>query len=1281
VSIGALFQCPCRLTTRLVLFAAVVSSILGVRSAQAGDWPMWRRDAGRSAASAEELPRKLHLQWVREYPRLRPTWKDPINQDRMPFDRSYEPVAAGGRVFLGFNSSDKMVALDLATGSEEWSFYSDGPVRLPPVVWEGKLYFVSDDGYLYCLDTETGSLLWKHRGGPSDRKLLGNERLICTWPARGGPVIADGVVYFAAGIWPFMGVFIHGLDAETGEPIWTNDGSGARFMAQPHWSPAFAGVAPQGSMAVSGDRLLIAGGRSVPACYDRRTGEFLYYRLAANQRIGGSGVASTSRHFVNWREHESCLYDLETGDLLIQNIGSRPVLTEETLYFGGDSIVALVPSSVKPVEYDAEVKDKTTGGMKTVRKTKWIIGLSWQCPVPARGDLIKAGPRLYAGDRNVVRAVDIPAPGAAPRISWSTVMRGMVSRLVAADSHLLVVTLEGRIYSFGPEPVSQVAEYFMSDSEPSARVEAAAQAQTVLDQTGVRDGYCVVYGVKDTALVAELARRSDLQIIGLCPEAERVDAMRRELDAQGLYGTRIALLHGDPMSVDLPPYFASLTVFADADSAHVADGDVELLRRVFEPMRPYGGVAWLPLGGDERGRLADAVEEANLPRAELVEGGGYCLLRRVGRLPGSGDWTHQYGNIANTVKSDDERVRSPLGLLWFGGSSHMDVLPRHGHGPPEQVIGGRLFIEGIDCMSARDVYTGRVLWKRELPALNTFGIYYNESYNPDPLDTSYNQQHIAGANARGTNFVATPDALYIIHGPTCLLLDPATGVTMKRFRLPRPYGVGVRPEWGYLGVYNRYLIAGTNFVRYSDVYSPVGSGNWHDFDKTSSRGLVVMDRYTGEILWSMESRFGLRHTAIVAGSDRLFCIDRMPQPVLDGMVEAGQEVPKSSRLMALDVETGAEIWTTTENVFGTWLGYSDEFDVLLEAGRPSRDMLAGEPSNRMIAYRGRDGTVLWDKDHEYGGPPMLHGRVIITQGQAFDLLTGEPILRRHPLTDEELPWTFTRHYGCNTAICSEHLITFRSAAAGFFDLSRDSGTGNLGGFKSGCTSNLIAADGVLNAPDYTRTCTCSYQNQTSLALIHMPENEVWTFSDLPAPDGVRVKRVGINLGAPGDRLAGDGVLWLDYPSRGGTSPDIPVSMQPEQPDTFCRHPSNVVGGGLTWVCASGCTGLTELKIELAPADLDDGGRAYTVRLYFADPDNDVPGRRRFDVRLQGERVLEALDVAGETGGRLRPLVKEFTGIRVQDALVLGFAPVPGDPSTLGPVLCGVEAVMEEQQGE
>src|SRR5206468_7155745 len=139
-----------------------------------------------------------------------------------------------------------------------------------------------------------------------------------------------------------------------------------------------------------------------------------------------------------------------------------------------------------------------------------------------------------------------------------------------------------------------------------------------------------------------------------------------------------------------------------------------------------------------------------------------------------------------------------------------------------------------------------------------------------------------------------------------------------------------------------------------------------------------------------------------------------------------------------------------------------------------------------------------------------------TSGGACSLLTGESIYCEDPLTGKKVEWRWTRTYGCNTPMASEHLLTFRSGAAGYYDLCNDGGTGNIGGFRSGCTNNLIVAGGLLTAPDYTRTCTCSYQNQTSLALVPMPEAEMWTYFGRGEPASV-VRRVGINLGAPGNR--------------------------------------------------------------------------------------------------------------------------------------------------------------------
>ncbi|MCH7726140.1 MAG: hypothetical protein IH991_06635, partial [Planctomycetes bacterium] len=40
-----------------------------VADAKGSDWPQFRFDAGRTAASPAELPAELHLQWQRQLPK------------------------------------------------------------------------------------------------------------------------------------------------------------------------------------------------------------------------------------------------------------------------------------------------------------------------------------------------------------------------------------------------------------------------------------------------------------------------------------------------------------------------------------------------------------------------------------------------------------------------------------------------------------------------------------------------------------------------------------------------------------------------------------------------------------------------------------------------------------------------------------------------------------------------------------------------------------------------------------------------------------------------------------------------------------------------------------------------------------------------------------------------------------------------------------------------------------------------------------------------------------
>ena len=286
--LGELRNAQCHREARIGLPVARRCRLRG-SPAQADDWADVGRRPDAQRRRALELPPTLHLSWTLKLREPDPAWHS--NQDRVQFDRMYEPVVAGKRMFVGSMVSDRVTAYDTDTGRELWRFFADGPVRLAPAVCGRQgLLRLRRRPPLLPRRRRRGARCGSSAAARSDRKVLGNDRLISTWPARGAPVVADGTVYFAASIWPFMGVFIHALDADTGEVRWTNDGDGSIYIKQPHDADAFAGIAPQGYLVVSGDTLLVPGGRRCRPRFDRHTGKFLHYNL--NTREMGEKGAS-----------------------------------------------------------------------------------------------------------------------------------------------------------------------------------------------------------------------------------------------------------------------------------------------------------------------------------------------------------------------------------------------------------------------------------------------------------------------------------------------------------------------------------------------------------------------------------------------------------------------------------------------------------------------------------------------------------------------------------------------------------------------------------------------------------------------------------------------------------------------------------------------------------------------------------------------------------------------------------------------------------------------------
>jgi len=1201
----------------------------------AADWPTWRHDPGRSGTTTETLPKALKLAWSRQLAEPQPAWpEDP----RIGFDFVPEPVVVGRTLFLSSTRTDSVTAYDTRTGQKKWRVFADGPVRFAPVVADGKVVFGSDDGCVYAVEAATGKALWTFRAAPAIRKVLGNDRLISVWPVRGGPVLDGHLIRFTAGVWPFEGAFLCAIDLATGQP---SELSGPAAIGPQHAVRTLKDLTPQGYLALSDQKLYIPCGRAVAACLDLKTNQFRSHSYSTSN--------TTNYHVVaegRWLFHGSIAYDTATKTTLGTR-NHKPVTTPTTAYVGEAGQV---------VAYDLENPKKMTSKDRRGKQvTKTILPKLWAVPnstiqkVPT-GDAYKkflaanplsidlaAGGRLYGHQGSVLFAVEPPAAaGTAGRVSWKTTVKGTIGSQIAADGRLFVTTRQGQLLCYAAEAGPGDVTEKLAGSQDLPRQRAAK----ILKAAGSSDGYGLVLGINDGSLIEALVRQSRLRLICVDPDKARIAALRRRLDRAGLYGHRVAAMAADPLTCGLPPYIANVVTTESLEWAGGPDNGPKLARLAFGCLRPYGGTLAMTIPGDDGATgFIQEVTTMKLPGARAQVADGLAVVRREGALPGSADWTHEYGDPSNSLMSQDQLVRAPLGVLWFGGPASDGSLfyNRHFWGPSMAVIDGRMILQGPGKLSAVDVYTGRILW--QVPLVD------DEIYRAGRRGNDFEKV------LAGFHFLAVHDGIYLVHKGRILKIDPANGKQLAVFAPPM-----AGDTWGRIRVQGDLLI-GT-------VHRKQGKRG------TVPAELQVLDRQTGKLIWKHTAEMTIPLVAV--SKNTLFCLDGIFEGLFKDWARRGL-VPKSDPvryLKAFDLKTGKPKWKYTTDLVVTWMNYSTENDVLMASNKKG-----------MVAYRGSNGEELWRKYSEgkgfLGHPESYWDRVIVSgnrvidqrgPGKAYNILTGEPILRRDPITGKDVPWEFTKSgHHCNYAIASPHLVTFRAASAGFTDVESGN-TARLQGFRSGCRNSLIPANGVLNAPNFAHGCVCGYSLFTSLAFTHVPRAEMWSYSALKAPE-TSVKRLGVNLGAPGDRMSPDGTLWLDYPSVGGASPDVRITAKgPSR--TFRQHSSLVTARDHDWVASSGVTGLQTLTIRLDKNAKTP--RAYTVRLHFCEPENLKAGQRVFDVRLGGKSVLEEFDVVATTGVRRKAIVREFKKVSATTELTIDLVARTGIP-----ILNGVEIVAED----
>jgi len=1033
---------------------------------QAADWPMYQADSARSGYSSEQLPEGLMLQWTYKSPHPPiPAWP---TRNRQRFDRAYQPVIAGGVLYYGSSSDCKVYALDAVTGETRWVFFTDGPVRFAPVVWQDRLFVASEDGHVYCLTATNGQLLWKLRGGPKDDMLLGNDRMISRWPARGGPVVIDNVLYFGVGIWPTEGIFIYAIDPVSGKVLWCNDSSGGIEMDQPHpTARAKSGIAAQGYLAAFENSLLIPTGRAVPAVFDRNEGKLLYFHLQQNQYAGGSDVVIIDGNFFNSGE----IFTVGNG-VRQDRIGVQVAMHPDFVISSGKS--KIIAFDRRKLLVNKEVTDRK-GNKKIVKALTppvWSVdlppgalapiailkgakppggdlmgGTAWSRPLlsDAASALIVAGDHVIAAGQSKVLLLDVRSRN----VVWDANVDGTVYGLAVADRRLYVSTDLGMIYCFGGGP-GRPETWEAKRTKPQMAKNATyiTAAKEIIQRTAVTEGYCLDLACGEGLLALELARRTKLQIYCVEQDPVKVKAARQLFDSAGLYGVRVTAHQSDPMQVPYPNYFADLVV----SGRSVTEGPSAIAIKEVQRMQcPSGGIACFGRPG--------AMQQ---------------FVRRP--LEGAGNWTHQNTDATNTLCSTDTRIHGPLKMLWFRDTDF--VMPnRHNRGPAPLVDKGRMFAEGLNALRATNIYNGRTLWECPLEGI---------------LLPYHRGESSVGVAWTGSNFCIGNDRIYVHTRDKCLCLDVETGRKTAELQ-PPPLPDGKPGEWGYIACKESTLFG----TLVNEQYLIKGwASKWDTSQQfTESVLFFAMDAQTGTIKWTFEPEHSIRHNAIAVGKGCVYLIDRPSAPadesfdLAGGQSEAKRRAAASGRsekeelcglrehptgrLLALDIETGKVLWNSRDDIFGTMLAFSTKHNVLLISYQPVHQASRlSEKGDRMAGIRPSDGTRLWDVRAEYESRPILNDRIIYAQPGAWDLLSGK-----------QLPFTFTRSYGCGIPVGSTRMLVFRSATLGYVDLTGGTGvTENYGGIRPGCWINAIPAGGLILMADAASWCTCSYLNQATCAL-------------------------------------------------------------------------------------------------------------------------------------------------------------------------------------------------------
>jgi len=168
------------------------------------DWATFRGSAGRTGLTSATVNAQLSQRWSAKIG-----------------GKLSSISVAGGKVYVAAVDRHTLYALDRNSGKIVWQYMAGGRIDSPPTIDNGAVFFGSADGWIYCVSADDGSLIWRLRAAPEERRVMIRGQLESAWPVHGSILLHDGKLKVAAGRSSYLdgGIRLLQIDPKTGSVL------------------------------------------------------------------------------------------------------------------------------------------------------------------------------------------------------------------------------------------------------------------------------------------------------------------------------------------------------------------------------------------------------------------------------------------------------------------------------------------------------------------------------------------------------------------------------------------------------------------------------------------------------------------------------------------------------------------------------------------------------------------------------------------------------------------------------------------------------------------------------------------------------------------------------------------------------------------------------------------------------------------------------------------------------------------------------------------------------